>query len=288
MGFLEREEDGKMKCLSKVTMILVLPLLVLCWHHIYHGKRHLESNLMEVARIGDYLAVDRYLHEGADVNCRDGDGLTPLIWAAIQGHEEVVRLLLERGGNLEAKNHNGDTALMWASLMGHKDVVDFMLDRGANADLGEPKSGVTALMAAAAKGHADVAQVLVEKGAAVDARDRNGNTALTHASIKGYPEVVDLLLAAGATFNGTCPTAVATAVIFVSDNGRPTGMDLIRLGTNPGPRPGSHYGTPVTDAYLREAPQTEDWCVTAGATAEAHVMPAVLTITRDPGAFLTH
>ena len=288
MGLLEREEDGKMKCLSKVTMVLVLPLLVLCWYHIYHSKHHLKSNLMEVSRIGDYLAVDRYLHEGADVNCRDKDGLTPLIWAAIQGHEEVVRLLLERGGDLEAKNHNGDTALMWASLMGHKDVVDFMLDRGANADLGEPKSGVTALMAAAAKGHADVAQVLVEKGAAINARDRNGNTALTHASIKGYAEVVDLLLAAGATFNGTCPTEVATAVIFVSDNGRPTGMDLMHLGTNHGPRPGSHYGTPVTDAYLREAPQTEDWCFTAGTTAEAHVIPAVLTITRDLGVFSTH
>ncbi len=174
-----------MKCLSKMTMVLILPLLVLGWYHIYHGKRHLESNLIEVARIGDYLAVDTYLRGGTEVNCRDKDGLTPLVWAAIQGHEEVVKLLLERGADLEAKNHNGDTALMWASVMGHKDVVNFMLDRGANADLGEPKSEVTALMAAAAKGHADVAQVLVEKGAAINARDRNGNTALTHASIKG-------------------------------------------------------------------------------------------------------
>lgn len=277
-----------MKCLSKVTMVLVLPLLVLCWHHIYRGKCQLEGNLMEVARIGDYLAVDRYLGEGADVNCRDKNGLTPLIWAAIQGHEEVVSLLLDRGGDLEAKNHNGDTTLMWASIMGHREVVECMLDRGAKADIGEPNSGVTALMAAAAKGHSDVAQVLLEKGAAINARDRNGNTALTHASIKGCGEVVDLLLAAGATFNGTCPTAVATAVIFVSDDGRPTGIDFMRLGTNPGPRPGSHYGTPVTDAYLREAPQTDDWCFTAGATAEAHVMPAVLMTTRDLAAFSTH
>jgi ankyrin repeat protein len=277
-----------MKCLSKVTMVLVLPVLVLCWSQIYHGKRHLDSNLIEVSRIGDYLAVDRYLHEGADVNCRDKDGLTPLIWAAIQGHEAVVRLLLERGGELEARNRNGDTALMWASLMGHKGVVDFILDRGADADLREPNSGVTALMAASAKGHTDVAQVLVERGAAVNARDRNGNTALTHASIKGYGEVVDLLLSSGATFNGTCPTEVATAVIFVSDSGRPTGMDLMRLGNNPGPRPGSHYGTPVTDAYLREAPQTEDWCYTAGGTAEARVTPAVFVTTKFPGVFSTH
>ncbi len=277
-----------MKWLSKVAMILVLPLLLLCWNHIFQSKRHLESNLIEATRIGDYLGVERHLNEGADVNCRDRDGLTPLIWAAIQGHEEIVRLLVERGGDLEARNHNGDTALMWASLMGHKGVVELILDRGANADLGEPKSGVTALMAAAARGHADVAQVLVEKGAAIDAKDRNGNTALTHASIRGYGEVVDLLLAGGATFNGTRPTAVAAAFIFVSDNGHPAGVDVMRLGANAGPQSSSHYRIPVTDAYLREVPQTEDLHFTAGATAEAHFMPAVFIGASRPGEFSSH
>lgn len=267
---------------------MVLPLLVICGHHNYDGKRHLESNLIEVARIGDYLEVDRYLNKGADVNCRDKDGLTPLIWTAIQGHEEVARLLLERGGDVEAKNRNGDTALMWASLMGHRGVVELLLDHGANADLGEPNSGVTALMAAAAKGHADVAQVLVEKGAAVDATDRNGNTALTQASVRGYSEVVDLLLAGGATFNGARPTAVATAFIFVTEDGRPAGMDVLRLGPNSGGRVDSYPQIPVTDAFLREVPQTEDWCFTAAATAEPDIVPAVFATTSKPGVFFTH
>jgi uncharacterized protein len=277
-----------MKRLSKVTMIMVLPLLVITWYLNYQGKPRLESNLIEVARIGDFLEVDRYLNKGADVNCRDKDGLTPLIWAAIQGHEEIVRLLLERGGELEAKNHNGDTALMWASVMGHKDVVELLLNHGANADRGEPNSGVTALMAAAAKGHADVAQVLVEKGATVDAQDRHGNTALTHASVRGYSEVVELLLAGGATFNGSRPTAVATAFIFVTDDGRPAGVDVLRMGPNSAGRPDSRPSMPVTDAYLREVPQDEDSCITAAATAEPRIVPTVFTTTSNPGAFFTH
>lgn len=277
-----------MKWLSKVAMILVLPLLLLGWNHVYHSKRNSENNLIQATRIGDYLGVERHLNQGADVNCRDRDGLTPLIWAAIQGHEEIVRLLLERGGDLEARNHNGDTALMWASLMGHKDVVELILDHGANADVSEPKSGATALMAAAARGNADVAQVLVEKGASINARDRNGNTALTHASIRGYGEVVELLLAGGATFNGTRPTAVAAAFILVSDNGHPAGIDVVRLGANAGPQSSSHYRVPVTDAYLRDVPQTDDLCVTASATSEAHFMPAVFIGASRPGEFSSH
>jgi ankyrin repeat protein len=276
-----------MNRLMKITTLVVLSLLVICWHYIYHGQRYLDSNLMKVARIGDYLAVDRSLDKGADPNCRDKDGLTPLIWAAIQGHEEVATLLLQRGGDVEARNNNGDTALMWASVMGHKGVVELLLDRGANADLAEAGSGVTALMAAAAEGHADVAQVLMEKGAAINARDRNGNTALTHASVRGHSEVVDLLLAEGATFNGTRPTAVATAVIFVTDDGRPAGMDLRRLGTNHVGRVDGYRQIPVTDACLREAPRTEDRCFAASETSEVQLVPTVFITTVKPQVFST-
>ncbi len=274
-----------MKWLSNVTMLFVLPLLLFCWHHAYYGERHLSGNLFEAARTGDYLEIVGYLNEGADVNARDRDGLTPLIWAAIQGHEEVVRVLLEQGANLEARNNNGDTALMWASVMGHKEVVELLLDHGANADIREPKSGVTALMGAAAEGHTDVVQVLLEKGAAVNASDRNGNTAMTQASIRGYGEVVDLLLASGATFNGTRPTEVATAFIYVSNNGRPAGMDLLRFGPNPAvlrsPR------VPVTDALIRDAPRTEPRCHLASAGHKLGAIPAVFNSTNKVGAFST-
>jgi ankyrin repeat protein len=269
---------------------MVLPLFLLCWHQrINHSKHHLDSNLMEAARIGDYLDVEKYLEKGASVNSKDTNGMTPLIWAALQGHEEVAHILLQRGGDLEAKNDNGDTALMWASVMGHKDVVELLLDHGANADLSEPNSGVTALMAAAAKGHADVAQALVEKGAIIDAKDRNGNTALMHASIRGYGEVVELLVAAGATFNGARPKAVATAIIFVSDDGRPAGIEVLRMGPNSDVTPDSGRRIPVTDAYLKEAPQTDDWCYTASTTTgAADVVPAVITTMSRRVEFFTH
>jgi len=58
-------------------------------------------------------------------------GVTPLIWAARYGHEEVVRLLL-REKNLqpdEVDANNRRTALSWAAGNGHEGVVRLFLAR---------------------------------------------------------------------------------------------------------------------------------------------------------------
>ena len=41
------------------------------------------------------------IDHGADVNCQDHDGWTPLVHACFNGRAAVVRLLLRRGANLE-------------------------------------------------------------------------------------------------------------------------------------------------------------------------------------------
>ena len=60
----------------------------------------------------------------------------------------------------------GWTALMWAAQEGHEAVVKLLLDKGAAVDKAL-KDGHTALIIAAQKGHAAVAKVLLDKGAAL-------------------------------------------------------------------------------------------------------------------------
>jgi ankyrin repeat protein len=48
---------------------------------------------------------------GANVNARDGKGSTPLIWATISGHPQVVEILLGHGADETLKNKDGFTAL---------------------------------------------------------------------------------------------------------------------------------------------------------------------------------
>jgi ankyrin repeat protein len=55
--------------------------------------------------------------------------MTALMVASKEGHENVVKLLLEKGANANLKEHNGATALMMASHKGHDTVVKILLKK---------------------------------------------------------------------------------------------------------------------------------------------------------------
>ena len=67
-----------------------------------------EPPLLEAAKDGDTKAVEELLTSaaGADVNATDKDGYTPLHWAALRGHTEIVQALLEAGADV----NNSDTS----------------------------------------------------------------------------------------------------------------------------------------------------------------------------------
>jgi len=56
--------------------------------------------------------VKLLLKNGADVNARDKQDMTALMWASERGHTEMVKLLLENGADVNANNNDGQTALM--------------------------------------------------------------------------------------------------------------------------------------------------------------------------------
>src|SRR5207253_368357 len=66
-----------------------------------------------------------------DANQRDSAGMTPLIWAARYGHEEVVKLLLGQKHTEpdEPDTVYGRTALSWAAGNGHERVIRLFLGR---------------------------------------------------------------------------------------------------------------------------------------------------------------
>lgn len=84
------------------------------------------SNIMLVCYIL-YFVVDTGL---IDVDCRDLQNRTPLIWAAYQGDPLTVSILLKFGANVKLVDDSGFTALHWGVVKGQVQVLKHLIKEG--------------------------------------------------------------------------------------------------------------------------------------------------------------
>lgn len=64
---------------------------------------------------GDYDSVKDICDQGIDVNIKDGDGNTPLMWSIHFDRLDLVKLFIAYGGKTNIKNKYGTTVLKLAS-----------------------------------------------------------------------------------------------------------------------------------------------------------------------------
>ena len=132
---------------------------------------------------------------GVDPDLKDRYGRAPLSWAAEGGHEAVVKLLLETGRvEVDRKDKDGQTSLSWAAREGHEAVVKLLLETGKVEVDSKDKYGQTSLSWAAMGGHEAVVKLLLETGKVeVDQKDIHDLTPLLWAAERGHEAVVKLL-----------------------------------------------------------------------------------------------
>jgi ankyrin repeat protein len=212
---LENRVRATPDALQKATenMHLAVVKVLLDWGAHNGGYRGEEDiALLWAAGSGHAMIVELLLDGGANKEARDRNGMTALNRAAYgaqyvywnkpleysnarayhNGHEEVVRLLLDRGVNTEAKGWFGMTALHHAadgennlarhSVPGvYESIARLLLDHGADIEA-KDIYGRTAIHCAASNGSKSVSMLLLRQGADLEARDRNERTALHYAA----------------------------------------------------------------------------------------------------------
>jgi hypothetical protein len=102
---------------------------------------HDENALMLAALNGDVELAQLLIAKGAEVNKK---GWAPLHYAATNGHDDVVQLLIEHSAYIDAASPNGTTPFMMAARGDHVTTMKVLLQGGADPRL-KNQIGMTAL-----------------------------------------------------------------------------------------------------------------------------------------------
>jgi uncharacterized protein len=191
--------------MSRKTTLLLIPsaLFLTVWLGAATS-----SPVADAAMRGDRDAVRALLKQGADVSAAQGDGMTPLHWAAERGDAALAEMLLYAGANMSAMTRIGQyTPLHLASRAGSASVVRALIKAGADVKAVTAPSGVTPLHLAAASGNTETVRVLVDAGADVNAKESEwGQTPLIFAASQNRADVIKVLISRGADAKVTTKT----------------------------------------------------------------------------------
>jgi ankyrin repeat protein len=137
---------------------------------------HPNEELTDAAKQGDSVAARDALRRGADANAVI-DQWTALLWAAQEGHTEIVDLLLDAGANVNFADSGGFTPLKQAVGESRLETMEHLLLRGADVNhRGTSDGGCTALHTATAYGLIECIRLLLLYGAGVRALNDRGQT----------------------------------------------------------------------------------------------------------------
>ena len=99
----------------KISIVFILSSILELNTLVLAGNSNSQL-LINAARDGNEEEVKRILAvlPETEINSRDSQGKTALIWAAYTGNEEIVQLLLEKFADVKVKANDGSTALLLA------------------------------------------------------------------------------------------------------------------------------------------------------------------------------
>jgi len=157
----------------------------------------------EAAKIGSLEKVKAFLANGEKVDVTDKHGMTPLYYAAANGHKDICELLISQGADVNAGREIGFTPLT-AALNNRTEsgveIFKLLVDRGADININV--GGYTLLHQAVNSCHNEhvrnIAEFLISKGVDINVKGYQDKTPL---HMVGCMELARLLISKGADVN---------------------------------------------------------------------------------------
>ena len=92
----------------------------------------IDYELLAAAYLSNYDQVINVIMNGADINIKNENGITPLMYASKNGSLDIVSELVYLGADLDIRNDNGETALIIAVQNGHVKIATNLINANAN------------------------------------------------------------------------------------------------------------------------------------------------------------
>lgn len=84
---------------------------------------------------GDHKIVELLIKKKCDINYRNNDGNTALIFAAHNNYLPLAQLLIKNGADINSTNYENGTALFAASQAGNRKMVQLLLNNNADKSI---------------------------------------------------------------------------------------------------------------------------------------------------------
>eukprot|EP00347_Sterkiella_histriomuscorum_P020393 403337975 len=176
-----------------ISMYLFGQVQVYGWRRTFLIDRSQTNILFQHIKNGDIeevKAIQKQFPKDQFLKLKPFGGYTMLIFAATEGHYDMVKYLVEQGANVNEESQNGETPLLRACYFNRPDVVKYLLQNKANIEH-RSMQDLTPLLTAIMRNKPNIVKILLENGVKLQFKTKNQ---LAQEKFKSMsPEIVEII-----------------------------------------------------------------------------------------------
>ena len=191
-------------------------------------------SLLHFATRGENASImNKLLSLGLDIDSRDTQGATPLMYAAAFDKQSAFQLLIENGADPSLKADKAFSLLHYAVYGGNPSIINKLLSLGLDIDSRNGYLDRTPLMWAASDGKQSAFEMLIQNGADPSLKDRSEQNLLHFAAQGGDITIIKKLLSLGLDINSRSLPGETPLMHAAADGKQSVFEMLIQNGADP-------------------------------------------------------